>query len=93
MVIETRAYREMRAELSGWWRSINAPCWTCGQAVDYAAPANDPEGLDLDHVKPRSTHPHLALDRNNCRPAHVRCNRSRGNRDPRPALGGVTEDW
>lgn len=92
-MIDSRAYKALRAELGGLWRAINAPCWACGQAIDYEAPANDPEALDLDHVKPRSKYPHLALDRSNCRPSHVRCNRARGNREPRPGLGTVTEAW
>ncbi|UGS26341.1 HNH endonuclease [Microbacterium resistens] len=92
-LLSTRAWRELRAEVAAEYRAKNLPCWMDGQPIDYDAPAGDPEALDVDHAKPRSTHPHLALDRNNLRPAHVRCNRSRGNRAPRPQLGTVTEDW
>lgn len=92
-MLNSDAYVNLRADLRAEWSARDLPCWLCGQAIDYSAPANDPEALDVDHVKPRSTHPHLALDRNNCRPSHVRCNRSRGNRAPRPSLGTVTEPW
>ncbi|MGO3844445.1 HNH endonuclease [Agrococcus casei] len=93
MALDSPAYRALRAELRDVWTAQQAPCWVCAQPIDYLAPAHDPEALDVDHVKPRSTHPHLELDRNNCRPSHVRCNRSRGNRPPRPAIGTVTEQW
>lgn len=87
------AFSTLRRELRSIWQAQDAPCWLCVQPIDYSAPAGDPEALDVDHVKPRSTHPHLALDRNNCKPSHVRCNRSRGNRPPRAPIGPVTEDW
>lgn len=90
---DTKAYRDLRDELRAAWHAIDAPCWLDGQPIDYTAPAHAPEALDLDHVKPYDTHPHLFLDRNNCRPSHVRCNRSRGARGPRPAIGVVDEDW
>ena len=93
MTLDSPAYRAMRADLRDVWSAQDARCWICGQAIDYLAPAHDPEALDLDHIKPRSTHPHLAMDRNNCAPAHVRCNRSRGNRAVRPGIGQVTEAW
>ncbi|WP_051191578.1 HNH endonuclease [Microbacterium luticocti] len=89
----TRAYTDLREQLRDWWARTNAPCWLCGQPIDYDAPAHDPAALDLDHAKPIETHPHLALDSSNCRPSHCRCNRSRGSRAPRPEMGMVTEDW
>lgn len=92
-MLESDAWVSLRRDLRAEWSAANAPCWLCGQAIDYAAPAHDKEALDVDHVRPRSTHPHLALDRNNCRPSHVRCNRSRGNGPPRPDIGSVTESW
>lgn len=91
--LETAAYTALRADLRHEWEAQNAPCWLCGQPIDYRAAPGEPEALDLDHVKPRSTHPHLALDRNNCRPAHARCNRSRGNRNPHPGIGAQSEPW
>lgn len=90
---KSSAGRALRAQLAADYRAANAPCWLCGQAIDYDAPANDPEALDIDHVHPRSTHPHLALDPGNTRPSHCRCNRSKGVGQARPAVGAVTEDW
>lgn len=88
-----KAWLALRADAAHTFLALNLPCWLCAQPIDYTAPPNDPESLDVDHAKPRSTHPHLALDRNNLRPAHARCNRSRGNRAVRAQLGAVTEDW
>ncbi|MGO2665683.1 HNH endonuclease [Mycetocola reblochoni] len=93
MTRNSRAARELHAELRGLWTLTQPPCWLCGQQIDYDAPAHDPDGLDVDHVKPYLTNRHLALERSNLRPSHVRCNRSRGARPPRPDIGVVTEEW
>ena len=89
----SRAGRQLRAEVAAAYRAANAPCWLCGQPIDYDAPAHDPNALDIDHVKARKPYPHLALDRSNLRPSHCRCNRSRGVRDAGPGLGEPSEDW
>ena len=90
---ESWAWLQLRAEVAAAFRSASAPCWLCGQPIDYLAPANDPEALDVDHMKPRISHPELELVRSNLAPAHVRCNRSRGARAPRPPIGAVDESW
>ena len=36
--------------------------------------------VTLDHIKPRSTHPHLRYDVNNVRPAHLFCNSEKGSK-------------
>lgn len=89
----TKDGARLRAEMQAHYRAIDAPCWICAQRIDYDAPANNPEALDIDHVKPRKTHRHLALDRNNLRPSHCRCNRSKGVGAAKPPLGTVTESW
>jgi hypothetical protein len=43
-------------------------------------PINDPENLTVDHVKPRSRHPELALDRANLRVLCRPCNSRKGAR-------------
>ena len=92
-VISSYAYQQLRAELRALWTQVNAACWLCGQAIDYTAPANTPNALELDHVKPRKSHPELALERSNCRPSHHRCNRGRGVSNPLPPLGSTSEHW
>jgi 5-methylcytosine-specific restriction endonuclease McrA len=92
-IISTRLYREFRAEMKAIWQAQNAPCWMDGQPIDYDGPANAAESFELDHAKPRKTHPHLALDPNNARPSHSRCNRSRQTAAPRPGIGQTSEEW
>lgn len=84
------AYRTLLANQ----RAKHLPCWLCGQPINYnAANPNDDDAFSYDHAKPWSTHPHLRLDPDNGRSAHIRCNKSRGNRPPRPQLGQASEPW
>lgn len=46
-----------------------------------------------DHVKPRSTHPHLQYDPSNGRPACSHCNSSRGARPVRTVDQVDTRGW
>lgn len=52
-----------------------AKCACCG------ATAKDGAKLNVDHIKPRKTHPELALDINNLQVLCGDCNRGKGNRD------------
>lgn len=59
------------------WLKDNPPnhqgfyiCGICGRPVSI-------EGVELDHVQNRSTHPHLRFDPENVRPAHSACNSGR----------------
>lgn len=92
--IHSKQYKAMRAELKSVWQTRNTPCWICGQAtIDWEGEANGPDSFELDHMLPRKTHPHLTLDRNNARPAHGRCNRSKGAGQARPGIGTTSETW
>lgn len=53
-------------------------CWVCGEYIDRTISGRLPRGWTLDHVKPLSRHPELALDPSNLRPAHNVCNSTRG---------------
>lgn len=65
-------------------------CHLCGQPIPRRQlPRRHPLRYEGDHVKPASTHPHLALVLTNVRPSHRRCNRYRGNRPLTPEL--ITE--
>jgi 5-methylcytosine-specific restriction endonuclease McrA len=50
-------------------------CWLCHRPIDTAAE------YSIDHVIPRSKGGDI-WDVDNMRPAHIRCNSSRGNRKP-----------
>ena len=61
--------------------AANAPCWICGGAIDYAAPAHDPRSWEPDHVETVHDRPDLALEPGNIRPAHAYCNNVRATED------------
>ncbi|MFI2568905.1 HNH endonuclease [Cellulosimicrobium funkei] len=84
--IDDRSSKAMK-KLKADQRAKRLPCWLCGQDIDYDAPHDDPESFSYDHAKPWATHPELRLDPGNGRSAHLRCNKARGTRDPRPSLG------
>jgi len=84
----------------GRWRDLKAnqrakrlPCWICQQAIDYRLHYPHEDSFSVDHFKHRSTHPHLAEDPANLRSAHLRCNKSRGDRDSQPDLGDIAGVW
>lgn len=77
-----RRYRKMRADFIARARQVNAPCWLCGENIDYAAVVRGPLSPELDHALPKSTHPHLVYEPSNFRVAHASCNQSRGARSP-----------
>jgi len=98
-VIQSRAYRELRATLRAQWKASNAPCAICGQRhIDYDAPPNDPDSLELDHRISRRRakamgRPELDMDPNNMQPSALRCNRGKGAGDQKPDIGTTTEEW
>ena len=55
-------------------RSSDGRCCLCGRG------AADGAKLNVDHVKPRRTHPNLALTRSNLQVLCNLCNRGKGNR-------------
>lgn len=70
----------------------NAPCIICEQPIDYRLPSTDPDGCSVEHIKPRSTHPHLIWEPTNWAPAHLRCNQEQSNRQTY-ALGTTSKQW
>lgn len=48
--------------------------------------------MSVQHVKPRSTHPHLTWDPTNWKPAHLRCNQGQGTKTI-DELGMTSRDW
>ena len=85
----TRNFRRLAANL----RAQRRPCCRCGQAIDYSLDRTHPDSFTVEHVKPKSTHPHLAEDPGNLDAAHRRCNSSRGNRDAGLGLGTTSRAW
>lgn len=84
-------------KLKAWYtekcREQNLPCWLCGQKIKYDDPPQTRDAFEPDHFHPRKTHPELAIDPSNLRPAHSSCNRSRGAGQPFAGVGRTSEDW
>jgi len=55
-------------------------CHYCGIVLDPGASRGEPDAIELDHVLPVITHPHLEYDRTNIVLACHPCNRSKGKR-------------
>lgn len=93
-----RPWRRLRTEFRTECERDDAPCWICHQPIDYTI-TNPPgekqntEAWEPDHLYPRSTHPHLAMDRANLRPSHLGCNRARGNGMVDDDLGVLSRQW
>ena len=86
----SRAQKKMFEQLKAERRP---DCWLCGQAIDYDLPSEHPESFSMDHIKPWSTHPELREDYGNLAPAHLHCNKSRGNRPAPVGLGLLSREW
>ena len=89
----TAHYQRLAAQCRAEAQRRRLPCWLCRQAIDWTAPPDDPASFSVDHVQPLSTHPWLAEDPTNFRPAHRGCNTSRGNRPPPADLGTPSRNW
>jgi 5-methylcytosine-specific restriction endonuclease McrA len=50
-------WQKLRSKVKGHWRRAGLPCGLCRQKLDWAAKGS----VVVDHIKPRRTHPHLAL--------------------------------
>lgn len=85
-----RPYRR----LVDWLKAQRLPCWLCGHNIGYELDARHPLSFTLDHLVPLSRGGNL-LDRTNARPAHRRCNSSRGNRTtpPKAASQRASRRW
>jgi 5-methylcytosine-specific restriction endonuclease McrA len=79
--------------IKGNLRAARKPCYICGQPIDYTLRAPHPGSFTVEHINPRSTHPHLAEDPANCAAAHWGCNSSKGNGPPKPHLGSTSREW
>jgi len=75
-------------------RAKDAPCWICGQPIDYdARPGSTEDSYEPDHYLPVARHPEAQYDLANVRPSHRRCNRVRGARAGIDQLGRPSRKW
>ena len=84
--------RRVQREHKARCRAAKAPCFHCGQPIDYTAPPGHPDSFESDHRLPASTHPSLAYEPSNRIASCCRCNRSRGNR-PLPTEPWIPANW
>ena len=71
----SRAWKALCSELR---RELAPICWICGRDIDLTLDPRHRMSWTLDHVLPMHTHPELAMDRTNLRPAHRSCNSRKG---------------
>nr|DAW51572.1 MAG TPA: HNH endonuclease bacteriophage, HNH Endonuclease, DNA.52A [Caudoviricetes sp.] len=93
---ETHRYNKARQAWRNQQAQADAPCWLCGQPIDYTADYNDtskPDRLSLDHIATASDNPEHFYDPANWAPAHWSCNRQRSNRKPPAGLGSRSRKW
>ena len=86
---------EALARVKAEGRRAKAPCLICTQPINYDLEHPHPQSCSVQHVKPRSTHPHLTWEPSNWAPAHLDCNKSDGARGSSVAsgLGAMSQDW
>lgn len=85
----TASFRRLAASL----RREQRPCWLCRQPIDYSAADGHPDAFTVDHIIPLSIDPSLAEVWTNLDAAHAACNKSRGNRNPKPSIGNGPRQW
>lgn len=89
----SRLYRKQRLAFKAQGQADDEPCWICGMGIDYRLDHTDPQGWQLDHMYPRSTHPEHAEDPANYRHSHSACNNRRGNKMIDADLGRLSRKW
>jgi 5-methylcytosine-specific restriction endonuclease McrA len=92
--VSTRAFQKQRDEFFDQGQRDNAPCWLCGQPIDYALkPGSADDSHELDHYVPVSVDPSMQYDPANFRHAHKICNVLRSNKPPKLSLGIHSRQW
>ncbi len=83
-VYKTASWKQLRYEVL---KEANGRCCLCG------ASAHDGVRLNVDHIKPVSRHPHLALDKANLQVLCSSCNWGKGGRDETDWRAESREDF
>jgi 5-methylcytosine-specific restriction endonuclease McrA len=71
--LDTYEWAKVRYQVLLTYR--DRPCMACGRGPKQGV------WLNVDHIKPRTTHPHLALRVSNCQILCNLCNKGKGNWD------------
>ncbi|MBW3092661.1 hypothetical protein KIH79_06810 [Bifidobacterium sp. 82T10] len=71
-----------------------ADCWICHKRIDYTVPPGTTDlSHELDHYYPVSEYPELQEDPAGFRHSHRKCNRERGDGQPKLDMGDVIPAW
>lgn len=96
----TRAFKKAKAEFFQEGRELDAKgdpaadCWICHKRIDYSAePGTTDLSHELDHYYPVSEYAELQDDPAGFRHSHRKCNRERGNGQPKLDMGEVIPEW
>ena len=87
--VPSAAWDRLRTAHKKQSQAAGARCAHCNQPINYQGRKGDPDAYEPDHIKPRSTHPHLALEITNLQPSHSSCNHRRQDK----AMGEPTTAW
>lgn len=88
-----RSHREWK-RLCAWGKAeLPSVCHICGDNIDQGIHYLDRWAWTLDHVESLDTHPHLAHDPANLRPAHRGCNSRKGNGSRKPPMPPASRQW
>ncbi|WPM94324.1 HNH endonuclease, partial [Arthrobacter phage Marchesin] len=77
--VETRNTAAQKRIVANLRAARHRDCWLCGEPINYDADKDDPLSFSADHKKPWSKFPELREDPGNYAPAHLGCNKARGN--------------
>ena len=66
------------AHVRAYGEANRLPCIVCDQPIDYELRHPHKQACTVQHVKPRSSHPHLTWEPSNWAPCHADCNSSQG---------------
>jgi hypothetical protein len=89
----TNAYKRLRdafrrSEANDWTTGRQgAPCWLCGNEIDYRLAYPHPYSWSLDHAVAMKHRPDLLMVTGNFRSAHLDCNTQRGTDAPKLDIG------
>lgn len=85
--------KEDRRRLRELHEPLGTPCGICWQPIDYALRYPDEDSLSLDHIMPFKRFPELRHVPTNHQPAHLKCNKGKGERDLELPVGVTSEQW
>jgi hypothetical protein len=75
---QTTAWRDLARQFRALCARTDEPCALCLGPIDYSLSGRHPDGFSADHIEPIGKGGALIPSMDGLRPAHMRCNSSRG---------------